>query len=326
MSASACPACGLSGVELIARHNLAEQHALLAPADATLQQELAAIAALAATEYVMLQCLHCGLEFSSPMRTPPSEWYRLAYAALNLYPAHRWEFDEVLRHVRQGESLLEIGCGTGVFLEKCRRHGVEAAGLDFSAYAVEVCRSRGLRASRVDLANQPDLGAIERVAHIAGFHVIEHLERPAALFQYARVHAQPGSHLWLSVPSNLRAVRWFGQRDCLDEPPHHMTRWNAAALAEIGARHSWRMIELQYEPLTLRAAVWWISVCSPVYLRWKAAQRFRSRWVERSFRTLLLPYAILRRLTTLRHLSGHSMLAQFVHEGRAAQANSNGDS
>lgn len=314
MSAPVCPACGRDAAELIERLDVADQHALLAPADPGLQQRLTAVAAKSALEYQMLRCSHCGLEFSSPLRAPSSEWYRLAYDALDLYPVARWEFDEVLRHVHHGEGLLEIGCGPGAFLEKCRQRGLAASGVDFSEHAIQLCQERGLRARKLDLAGQTEADGCERVSHIAGFHVIEHLDRPDALFEYARRCALPASHFWLSVPSERRPSRRFGQRDFLDEPPHHMTRWNRTALAEIGARHGWRLVQVWYEPLTMRMAVGWISVSSRVYLRWKAARRLRNKWIERAFRGAFFPFAWLQRMTSQRDLSGHSMLAHFVLE------------
>jgi hypothetical protein len=314
MSAPGCPACGRGAAELIDRLKVADQHALYAPGDEELQRRLTAAAAATALEYGMLRCPHCGLEFSVPLRAPSPEWYWLTYDALDLYPAARWEFDEVLRHVRRGEGLLEFGCGAGAFLEKCRQRDLDAAGVDFSAEAVQLCLARGLRARTLDLAAEPDGDDDEQVTHFVGFHVIEHLDRPEALFRYARRFALPSSHLWLSAPSDRRSSRCLGQPDFLDQPPHHMTRWTPAAFAAIAARHGWRLDQVRYEPLTMRAAVWWISVSSPAYLRWKAAGRFRSKWVERTFRAVFFAFALVQRLTTKRHLSGHSMLAHFVLE------------
>ena len=326
MSAPQCPACGHNAAEPIERYNVADQHALLAPAEEGLQQRLTAVAAETALEYAMLRCPHCGLEFCSPLRAPSADWYRLAYEALDLYAAERWEFDEVLRHVHPGEELLEVGCGAGAFLEKCRWRGLAAAGVDFSAEAVRLCRERGLRARQLNLAAELEDEGCERIAHIAGFHVLEHLDRPGALFQFARRHALAAAHLWLSVPSERRPTRRLNQRDVFDEPPHHLTRWNQASCAALGARHGWRLVQVLYEPITLRVAVWWISVCSPAYLRWKAARRFRNRWIERGFRAVFCPFAVLQRFTTLRHISGHSMLAHFVLEAGQPLVGRDGES
>lgn len=314
MSAPSCPACGRGAAEPIERFTVADQHALYAPADEGLRQRLTAAAAAAALEYQMLRCRHCGLEFTSPLRAPSSDWYRLAYDVLDIYAADRWEFDEVLRHANPGEDLVEVGCGSGAFLEKCRQRGLTASGVDFSAEAIQLCLERGLRARQLDLAAGPGGEDGAKVAHVVGFHVLEHLDLPDALFQHARRFALPSCHLWLSVPSDRRSIRWFRLRDFLDQPPHHMTRWTPAAFAAISARNGWRLAQVLYEPMTPRVAVWWISVSSRAYARWKAAGRFRNKWIERGFRAAFFPVALAQRLTTLRHLSGHSMLAHFVLE------------
>ena len=314
MSASACPACGRGAAALIERLDVAAQHAFYAPADPALQQRLTAAAAPSALQYAMLRCSHCGLEFSSPLRAPSGDWYRLVYQTLDLYPAARWEFDAVLPAVQPGQRLLEIGCGSGAFLEQCRLRGLDASGVDFSAHAIELCLARGLRARQLDLAAPPGADLPERVSHIAAFHVLEHLDRPQALFEYARCLALPVSHLWLSMPSDRRPSRRFGQSEFLDQPPHHMTRWTPAALAAIGARHLWRLAEVRYEPLAMPLAVRWITILSPSYRRWEAAGRLRNRSVERGFRALIIPFACLRWLAFRPPLSGHSMLAHFILE------------
>ena len=311
MSALNCPACGHEAPHAVRRFSIADQHALLAPEDAELQRRLTAAALDASLEYELHRCPECGLEFVAPLRAPTPEWYRLLYSTRDLYPKKRWEFDQVLSHVGSDEPILEIGCGAGAFLDCCRRRGLSASGLDFSAGAVSQCRSRGLDASTLDLSFAPASNGATRFRHIVGFHVLEHLERPGALFDYAACCALPEARLWLSVPSDRNPGRFFDQRDPLDEPPHHMTRWTAAALEQLGVRHGWRLHEILYQPMPLRVAVWWISVCSHAYQSWKEAGRFRHRWAERGFRAAQSPLAALRRLTSLRFLSGHAMLAQF---------------
>lgn len=71
--------------------------------------------------------------------------------------------------------ILEIGVGTGLFLEVCREAGLEAWGFDVSPVAVETCRRRQLQ---VELGSVPDyLAGLPRhsATCIAAFQVVEHL-------------------------------------------------------------------------------------------------------------------------------------------------------
>jgi SAM-dependent methyltransferase len=294
--------------------DVAEQHRSYAPDDPMTQHDLTTAASESALAYQMLKCLNCSLEFGEPMRAPSAAWYQLAYRAQKLYPEVRWEFGEVLRRIRKGDRVFEFGCGSGSFLLCCQQHGLSASGMDFSNDAVQECVARGLAVRRLDLDEISGATGGDRFNHMTAFHFLEHLDRPATLFEQATARALPSSHLWVSVPGDRRPSRFFGERDFLDQPPHHMTRWTFDSFRKIGDCHGWRLSETLYEPIPLRAALWSISVSSTMYRKLNNAGKFQNPAVERIFRVFVMPAAMLRRLTIDRHLTGFSMLAHFVFD------------
>lgn len=311
-----CPACNGHACRPLELVDVAEQHRDYASKDRETQLSLTAAAAKTALQYQMFKCDRCGMEFSDPMRAPSAEWYHLAYRALDLFPMERWEFGEVVRKVPRGEHLFEFGCGTGAFLERCKRGGARASGMDFSADAVASCIAKGLDVSRIDLNSMNGTAGLPRFLHLAAFHFLEHIERPSVLFARAAGIAAKGAHLWLSVPSDQRPIRRMGQRDFLDQPPHHMTRWTPEAFRAIGNQYGWRLEEIIYEPISVSTAIWCIIAYSSRYRRWQDAWRFEKRIVEKAYRVGALPMALLRRLLRDRRMSGFSMLAHFVYEQR----------
>jgi methionine biosynthesis protein MetW len=59
--------------------------------------------------------------------------------------AIREDFREIIRLVRPGSRVLDIGCGEGALLELLARDKeVDGRGLDVSAHSVSACLSRGL--------------------------------------------------------------------------------------------------------------------------------------------------------------------------------------
>jgi len=317
MSVPACPACGQNVSVPREYVDVTEQHRFYAPDDQGLQHILTFAASESALAYQMLKCQLCGLEFSEPMRAPSASWYQVAYRALKLLDfGARWEFNEVLRHVPKGDHVFEFGCGSGLFLLLCQKDGISASGIDFSDDAIQECVKNGLVARRLDLNEDVAASVEDRFSQMVAFHFLEHIDRPAALFEQAAARALPSSHLWISVPSDRRPSRFFGERDFLDQPPHHMTRWTPDAFRAIGKHHGWRLSEVLYEPMPLRNALWSISASSAMYRRWKDAGRFRNPSVERAFRAFALPATLLRRLTLDRRITGFSMTAHFVSEIR----------
>jgi methionine biosynthesis protein MetW len=73
----------------------------------------------------------------------------------------REDFKEILRLVRPGSRVLDVGCGEGVLLDLLTQEkGVDGRGLEISAAGVAACMSRGLSVVQgdadLDLDHFPD--------------------------------------------------------------------------------------------------------------------------------------------------------------------------
>ena len=96
-------------------------------------------------------------------------------------------------------SLLDLGCGRGEFLELITEHGIRGTGVDDDEAMIRFCRDRGLRVVRADmfayLRGLPDA----TLDSITAFQVIEHLP-PAQIFELITLGAhklRPGGMiLW----------------------------------------------------------------------------------------------------------------------------------
>ena len=69
----------------------------------------------------------------------------------------REDFREILRLVRPGSRVLDVGCGEGELLELlAREKGVDGRGLEISAEGVSACLSRGLAVVQGDADSDLD--------------------------------------------------------------------------------------------------------------------------------------------------------------------------
>ena len=104
-----------------------------------------------------------------------------------------------------GGRLLEVGCGTGEFLDCARRAGFDAFGLDTSPGAIaEAARVVGEDHLFCGLLSDlPD--EVGRFDVVAGFHVLEHVPDPVAFAESVCDRLVPGGLLYLRVP-NARSL------------------------------------------------------------------------------------------------------------------------
>jgi len=307
-----CPVCAAGQQRPLEKINLEEQHLLYAPADSALRQQLTREAEKSAASYQMLRCERCRLEFAWPLRSPPATWYAAAYGALNLYPESRWEFQFCLQALNEGDTVFEFGCGIGVFMRLCVAEGIHPVGVDFSTTAVESCRKKGLKAFELEIKTALPQEFRQCATQVVAFHLLEHLDEPRVLFERAAEVARQGARFWVAVPSERRLTRQRGLVDFLDQPPHHMTRWNQSALEKVGQTTGWMLTRIQHEPMRIKTALWSIATTGASYCRWRDAGRLKSRFSERVLRFARYPGALLRRATVDRHLTGFSLLACFI--------------
>ena len=83
-------------------------------------------------------------------------------------------------------SVLDLGCGDGVFLELLKNKGIEGRGLDISEVAIARAKSKGLSAEQFDFGSQRLPFADNDFSLVVLLDVLEHLYQPPNILQEAR--------------------------------------------------------------------------------------------------------------------------------------------
>lgn len=302
-----CPVCNCENAELLEPINVDVQHQIYPLTHPELRASLNLVMESITTCYQMLRCSNCTLEYADPMLAPSAKWYDLAYSGLPLYPSVRWEYSQVLAMQHNPTHVIDIGCGSGSFLQHCRSNQIPATGLDHSPVAIAACHRDGLAAHLIDATLEAHNHPLPNALCLTAFHVLEHLADPQSLFKVATRCASGNSRLWISIPSDNRSTRYFGKTDYLDQPPHHLTRWNRRSLEQVAQGSQWKFVKVHYEPISIRVAIWTIAT-----LDHTSPRPNRSKWAERGIRWASYPSALAKRFTKHRSLSGFSMLAEYA--------------
>lgn len=165
---------------------------------------------------------------------PAKAWGR---AAVFVIPPLRSLLIAHMRHLPRrppypGARLLDVGCGSGAFLELAQSAGWQVQGVDFDPLAVAVARSRGLNVR---------CGGLEQIAEQTGTydfltcsHVIEHLHDPKGWIKGMHAMLRPNGKLWLQTP-NIASLghRRFGADWRGLEPPRHLILFNPKSLMAV---------------------------------------------------------------------------------------------
>jgi 2-polyprenyl-3-methyl-5-hydroxy-6-metoxy-1,4-benzoquinol methylase len=128
------------------------------------------------------------------------------------------------------QSVIDIGCGRGEFLETMREAGVPARGIDLSEESVAMCRAKGLNAEVADLfAYLSDLPEAS-LDGIFCAQVVEHLapERLPEMIKLCAARLSRGGVIAIETP-NPECLAIFATHFYLD--PTHTRPVPAALLA-----------------------------------------------------------------------------------------------
>lgn len=181
---------------------------------------------------------------------PDARWYEQMYggrdeSVLPLEPGHKYFLSDSL--ASRGGALLDIGCGTGNFLEAARDAGYRVTGIELDRNAARFAKERlGLeRVLPLTISEFAAQHPQEQFDVVTFFEVLEHQAAPVEFLQNVRARVRAGGLIALSVPNR---ERWLTGPDVLDYPPNHFLRWNAGALKTFLSEQGFEVLSIREQP------------------------------------------------------------------------------
>lgn len=196
----------------------------------------------------IVKCSGCTSRFSQPHVAGDADFYNMI-SANPTYPNSRWEFDLTKKIIvdllRDGGNLLEIGSGSGNFIQQLFGLGLDpkkVVATEYSINAIKNLQKLGIRAEAVDF-RKGVLGAPFRV--IALFQTLEHLDNLDEVLSSLNNLTAINSHVFISVP-NVDYLEWAELTlGVIDMPPNHVTGFSRDGLVKFLSKSGWEVQSLQ---------------------------------------------------------------------------------
>ncbi len=238
-------------------------------------------------EWTVLRCDGCGLRTLDPEPSPEhlvevfddGSIYEGAFTLRDdIMARHDATLAGLERRVHPGR-LLDVGCGTGFFLEAARTRGWDVAGIDPSPFAVEQVRALGIEAHK-GLLHEVDLPEASFDA-VALLQVVEHLLDPRDLLERCRRLLKPGGALLVATPNPASLLArtqrerfnyWIPPVHCVWYPPRTLKRLLADAGFESPRVSTWSArARSQHDGLTALLSTKRLAKLLPARTHWAAA-------------------------------------------------------
>lgn len=156
-------------------------------------------------------------------------------------------------------SVLDVGCGSGLFLRHMRSLGWQVSGVDFDPKAAEVARKAlpgcEIRSGGVEALDfEP-----ETFDAVTLSHVIEHLTDPLETLRACHRVLRPGGWLVVATPNSASlGRRRFGRHWLHWDPPRHIQVFNPGTLSRL-AREAGFAVRSLSTPSSSSHFVWQAS-------------------------------------------------------------------
>ena len=208
-------------------------------------------------EFIIQECQSCGFRFTNPR---PDVTEISSYYESEQYVSHNDEsgglINRMYRLVRTitlrsklnlinelsaGKGkILDVGCGTGTFLETCKLGNWEVMGMEPDANA------RAIAQERLQLEVKPNLDSLIKTQSfdvITLWHVLEHIHDLNGVIPQLQNLLSAEGTLIIAVPnSNSYDAQYFNQYWAAYDVPRHLYHFTPPTIESLFKKHKFRLI------------------------------------------------------------------------------------
>jgi len=206
-------------------------------------------------KFQIYSCHECGLRFTNPR---PNDDQLAGYYDSNEYISHGNESSslvgglykiartftlnrkrKLIEKLSPNKRLLDVGCGTGHFIDYCQQHGWQVNGVEPNQTA------RTQAEDKTKIIIQQDISEIVDASYdvITLWHVLEHLPDLEQVMNQLKYLLAPGGVLIIAVP-NYEAFEAtvFKEYWAAYDVPRHLYHFNQKSVAYLTKLHGLKIV------------------------------------------------------------------------------------
>ena len=197
----------------------------------------------------LFECIDTGYKFYYPGGLDgDGKFYESLQQTLSTSYYHTWKFENQLAFeaIKDGDKVLDIGCGVGHFLDKAKEKTPEVYGLELNKNAARICSDKGLTVYDELIEEHAE----SRTAYydmVCMFQVLEHVSDVHSFILAALKTLKVGGRLVIGVPNNEPYFAGYDKYCTLNLPPHHMGLWNKKVFQKFAPLFGLKMSSVKYD-------------------------------------------------------------------------------
>ena len=207
------------------------------------------------TEINLYHCLDSDLRFFYPMVTGSHTFYETLQKFDWYYLDEKYEYTFAGEFVKRSDSVLEIGCGKGVFAKKISSD--RYLGLEFNQKAIGTAAKEGITVLRESIQAHAEAHP-NKYDVVCAFQVLEHIADIHSFVSSSLACLKEGGLLIYSIPSADTFIALVTNH-ILNMPPHHVSWWSDQCLYYTAKLFSLKVLAIQHEKLAANHRRWYAS-------------------------------------------------------------------
>ncbi len=168
----------------------------------------------------------------------------------------------VKRHLKKGNAnLLDIGCGTGYFLNAAKERGFTVSGIEKD----EKAREKAITRFGLDVRDETAFFRLERSSYdvVTLWHVLEHLEKLNESIEKMADILSPDGTMVIALPNHQSFdAKWYKEKWAAYDTPRHLWHFTPDTLERLLANHNLSVVKKYRMPLD----AFYVALLSEQYL------------------------------------------------------------